>query len=80
MEATTVNLEAIEAGKKFRCPWNGKVFVLQYLTPSAAWVEVLEEKEFTVRDKKTQLDKTVKTSIKKNEPWSRGTQVEPIND
>lgn len=73
-----VMLETLIPGQFFLCPWNGKTFELEGLTPSAAWVKVEEEIEFEVKDKKTGLMKTVKTKKKKNEPWSRGTLVKLV--
>lgn len=71
-------LEDVVLNMKFECPWNGKTFVLKGVTPSAAWVEVVEEREFEVRVKKTGEIKMVKTKTKKNEPWSRKTIVRPV--
>lgn len=73
-----VKLETLVPGTFFLCPWNGKTFELQGLTPSAAWVKVEEEVIFEVKDKKTGLIKTIKTKKKKNEPWSRGTWVKLV--
>lgn len=72
-------LETLPDGASFRCPWNGKIFTLINITPSAAWVEVIEEIKFEVKNKKTGIKKVIETTKKKNEPWSRGTMVEPIN-
>lgn len=76
----TVRLDTIEKGKKFRCPWNDQIFVLDSITDSAAWVQVIETREAVVIDSKTKMDKTIKFTQRKNEPWSRGTQVEPVNE
>lgn len=73
-----VKLETIQFGKRFKCPWNNKEFKLAFLTPSAAWVEMEETREFEARDKKTGGFKIVKQKRVFNEPWSRGSMVEPI--
>ena len=77
-ELELVNLETIRPGAFFLCPWNGKTFELEGITPSAAWVKVEEEIEFEVKDKKTGLIKVIKTKKKQNQPWSRGTKVKAL--
>lgn len=80
MEPTTVRLDSLIPGDFFKCPWNGKTFELQGITPSAAWVKVEEDVEFEIKDRKTGLMKTVRTKKKKNEPWSRATRVEIVKN
>lgn len=72
----TKYLEQLSKGAKFLCPWNGQTFRLIDLTPSAAWVEVIEDK--TIEIMKLGEIKVIKTKIKRNEPWSRQTVVEPL--
>ena len=70
-----VNLDIIKPGAKFLCPWNEKTFILQYVTESAAWVQVTEEVEFERKDRKTGEMKLIKQKTTRNEPWSRATRV-----
>jgi len=72
-------LEDLTENSWFICPWNGKKFKVLFSTPSATWVEVIEDVQFEVRNKKTGIIKVVKTKKTKNEPWARGTVVEPLN-
>lgn len=74
----TKYLEELPKGSKFLCPWNGQTFTLLDITPSACWVEVIEDKEFEIKVKKTGETKVIKTKVKRNEPWSRRTMVEPL--
>lgn len=71
-------LEDLKPETMFECPWNGKTFKLLSLTPSAAWIEVWEDIEFQVKNKKTGEMKTVKTRKKINQPWSRTAVVKPV--
>lgn len=73
-----IRLEDLKLESQFECPWNGKTFKLLSLTPSAAWIEVWEDVEFEVKNKKTGEIKTVKTRKKVNQPWSRRTVVKPL--
>jgi hypothetical protein len=76
----TVKLETLKPGTLFRCPWNNKVFELEGVTPSAAWVKVEELVEKEMKDRKTGLTKLVKFKKKYNEPWSRSTKVEVVEE
>lgn len=78
MEEELVALETLKPGQKFMCPWNGKTFELMGITPSAAWVEVIEEQEVERKSRKTGETKIIIQKKKKNEPWSRGTRVKVL--
>lgn len=71
-------LQDVEIGKQFLCPWNGKVFKLVYVSPSAAWVEVTEEREIERKNPKTGEIKRIIQKITKNEPWSRTSSVKAL--
>ena len=78
MEEELVSLDTIKPGAKFLCPWNGKTFVLDAITPSAAWVWVTEEKEIERKSRKTGETKIIIQKVNKNEPWSRTTKVKAL--
>lgn len=78
MEDELVSLDTLKIGQKFVCPWNGKMFELQDITPSAAWVEVIEEIEVERKSRKTGEIKLIIQKKKKNEPWSRTTKVKVL--
>ena len=73
-----VKLETLAPGTSFLCPWNGKIFVLQGITPSAAWVIVTEEREIERKSNKTGEIKKIIQKVTRNVPWSRGTSVKPL--
>lgn len=78
MEDELVSLDTVKPGQKFLCPWNGKTFELKGITPSAAWVEVIEEQEVERKSRKTGEIKVIIQKTKKNEPWSRATKVKVL--
>lgn len=80
MKTTTVKLETLKPGTKFRCPWNGNTYELEGITLAAAWVKVEEIVETELKDKKTGLTKVIKFKKKYNEPWARGTMVEVLEE
>ena len=69
-------LKEIKPNNKFM--WDEKIFTVVAITPSAAWTEVIEDKEIIIKDKKTGQPKTIRTKTKRNEPWARNMIVTPL--